>query len=72
MGRIARIVLEKIAVLWCSHEDVRRWTGRRMWVECEKCGRESQGITLRREAGRDSTSAATRAPIASVRRGAVL
>jgi hypothetical protein len=32
--------------LWCAHEDIRHAVARRMWVECLKCGRETDGIRL--------------------------
>jgi hypothetical protein len=32
--------------LWCKHEDILRVHTGRMWMQCLKCGRETDGITV--------------------------
>ena len=40
-------VFRWLSQVGCSHTDIRRFNGPHMWVECLKCGRESEGIRTR-------------------------
>lgn len=37
-------VITWLSQVSCDHNDIRRFGGDKMWVECLKCGRESDGI----------------------------
>jgi len=37
-------VIKWLSQFGCDHNDIRRFSGGHMWVECMKCGRESRGI----------------------------
>jgi hypothetical protein len=42
--RYFRSLIDKV---WCRHEDILRVRTGHMWVECLKCGRETEGITVK-------------------------
>ena len=31
-----------LRLMWCEHEDIRHVTADRLWMECLKCGRETE------------------------------
>jgi hypothetical protein len=43
-------VIRWLAQIGCTHNDIRRFDGGHMWVECLKCGRESGGIRTKSKA----------------------
>ena len=43
-------VIQWLTQIGCAHSDIRRFSGGHMWVECLKCGRESEGIRTKSKA----------------------
>ena len=39
--------------LWCEHDYIRRANGKRLWLECANCGRQTPGISQDRVARPD-------------------
>jgi hypothetical protein len=63
-------VIKWLSQVGCSHNDIRRFNGAHMWVECMKCGRESEGIRTRTAALVQSEAAPHSASDVSLRTAA--